>query len=336
MTRKALFLVVSFMVLFLVVWVLFVPSTSNREARYTITDLGEGWYLGNQDLTLDINIPGDLLLYYAAPSGIYAKQISEIRTSDGATKQFNLNIGKNRLFRPCGFNDLGQIVGEIHSSYGSVSTIILESSGELFEIGGLGGLRGKARSINNLGQIVGSSMKDGSQGFLWSTSTSKVVIANTSGVRENEFFDINDSGEIVGYQYGMSGRVPILRSATGEVHVLETLGHGPSIAMGLNNEREVVGSSGVENRFLRLLVEIADEIAEEITGKYSPNRGFRTHAFLWKEGLLMDLNDLIPLGARWELIQAHDINERGEIVGWGWFRGRTHVFLLTPSEAVSK
>jgi len=45
---------------------------------------------------------------------------------------------------------------------------------------------------------------------------------------------------------------------------------------------------------------------------------------------MTDLNDLLPPGSGWELTQAEDINEVGQIVGWGEIGGPTRGFLMTP------
>ena len=61
------------------------------------------------------------------------------------------------------------------------------------------------------------------------------------------------------------------------------------------------------------------------------------HAFLWEHGgPMIDLNTLIPASSSLQLITAFNINDRGEIVGWGvpadvqdpHFGGR--LFLLLP------
>jgi hypothetical protein len=57
------------------------------------------------------------------------------------------------------------------------------------------------------------------------------------------------------------------------------------------------------------------------------------HAFISTGGgLIQDLNALIPAGAGWVLGEATDINDAGEIVGYGSVHGQEHGFLLTPSE----
>lgn len=56
----------------------------------------------------------------------------------------------------------------------------------------------------------------------------------------------------------------------------------------------------------------------------------RTHAFLWTEGALYDLNDLLPRGSGWELCEGRDINDHGQIVGWGLTNGQRQAFVLSP------
>lgn len=55
-------------------------------------------------------------------------------------------------------------------------------------------------------------------------------------------------------------------------------------------------------------------------------------AFLYdaRDGVLTDLNDLLPEGSAWSLVDALDINDAGQIVGRGLIRGEMHGFLLTP------
>jgi probable HAF family extracellular repeat protein len=56
------------------------------------------------------------------------------------------------------------------------------------------------------------------------------------------------------------------------------------------------------------------------------------HAFLWtKRTGWFDLNDLIPSNSGWELEVAYDVNDWGQITGYGLINGKTHAFLLTPN-----
>jgi probable HAF family extracellular repeat protein len=54
------------------------------------------------------------------------------------------------------------------------------------------------------------------------------------------------------------------------------------------------------------------------------------HAFLWRDGVMIDLNDLLPKGTPWELQIAAGINASGQIAGQGMIHGEVHAFLATP------
>jgi len=54
------------------------------------------------------------------------------------------------------------------------------------------------------------------------------------------------------------------------------------------------------------------------------------HAVLWSGGKVMDLNALVAVNSGWVLEDARSINDAGQIVGRGAYRGKEHAFLLTP------
>jgi probable HAF family extracellular repeat protein len=52
------------------------------------------------------------------------------------------------------------------------------------------------------------------------------------------------------------------------------------------------------------------------------------HAFIWENGEMNDLNNLVQLPAGWILTRASAINDNGDIAGVGLANGITHGFLL--------
>jgi probable HAF family extracellular repeat protein len=79
-----------------------------------------------------------------------------------------------------------------------------------------------------------------------------------------------------------------------------------SVAWGINDSGQVVGFSTITS-----------------TGE--------THAFLYLDGEMHDLNDLIPADSGWELDDAYAINNSGQIVGSGRLNGEARAFLATPA-----
>ena len=53
------------------------------------------------------------------------------------------------------------------------------------------------------------------------------------------------------------------------------------------------------------------------------------HAFLYSDGTMTDLNDLLPPLSGWVLTEARQINDSGQIAGFGTYNGQTRAFLLT-------
>ncbi|HDZ69406.1 MAG TPA: HAF repeat-containing protein, partial [Phycisphaerales bacterium] len=67
----------------------------------------------------------------------------------------------------------------------------------------------------------------------------------------------------------------------------------------------------------------------QIVGE-SKNKEGERRAFLYENGKTIDLNYLIAPG-QWTLIAAADINNKGQITGYGTnAKGDIHAFLLTP------
>ena len=45
---------------------------------------------------------------------------------------------------------------------------------------------------------------------------------------------------------------------------------------------------------------------------------------------IADLNSLLDPGSGWELVEAHGINDAGQITGGGFYGGRFCAFVMTP------
>ena len=116
---------------------------------------------------------------------------------------------------------------------------------------------------------------------------------------------MNDFGDVVGSSASPEGFLHAFVWTGGTMQDLGTLGGSSSSAYGINSSGDIVGCS------------------------YIPEAQ-NSHAFLWKGGGLLDLNSLIPKDSGWELNEAYAINENGQIVGDGTYRGQTRAFRLDP------
>ena len=95
---------------------------------------------------------------------------------------------------------------------------------------------------------------------------------------------------------------------SGSMLDLGTLGGANSYSIGMTTDGRVVGTSEVE-----------------------PDVSNYSHAFLYSAGGgMVDLNTMIDPLSGWELLDADDINDAGQITGQGLINGEYHAFLLTP------
>jgi probable HAF family extracellular repeat protein len=207
-----------------------------------------------------------------------------------------------------GINDAGLAVGVMYPNGLQYARGFLYWNRVMFTLGPLSGANdSNAYGINNKGQIVGES--NGSV-VLWNTSNLQVPavdLGTLAGTTGSEPFAINDSGQVVGDSGWQDGHThAFLGSVSDGMTDLGTLGGKSSFALGINNNGQVVGWSWITDN--------SD-----------------VHAFLWQNGTMVDINNLISPFAGWDLGVAYGINDLGQIVGTGTTpTGLTHAFLLTP------
>jgi probable HAF family extracellular repeat protein len=202
----------------------------------------------------------------------------------------------------------------------------LWNHGTFTDLGSLGGTIGFAQCPNHRGQVIGQSslaanpgacafQQPGCHGFVWQNGIMNDL--GTLGGANSEAIWLNDAGLIVG-----SADLPgdNLHDAVlwkdGKIIDLGTVdGDTCSRGRGLNARGQVVGGSSDCRNFL--------------------------HAFVWEEGgPMLDLNTLIAPGSGWQLTNAFNINDRGEILAKAAPVGFTpnddedlgHLVLLVPCD----
>lgn len=138
--------------------------------------------------------------------------------------------------------------------------------------------------------VVIGSTSEG-HSLLWQRRQAKLIDGAIRGQR-NDAIDINDKGQVVIVTRSESLQNPA-HSYLWEKGKLRELGQFSACA--INNCGEVVGDR-----------------------------------FLWRQGNLYDLNDLLPREDQDPYLSATAINDRGQIVASATLQGKHHMFLLTP------
>jgi len=171
-----------------------------------------------------------------------------------------------------------------------------------------------ANDINNTNQIIGKSLVTTSYGSyyhatMWYNGTETDLDAgNNYG---SEAVGINNLGQVVGWKHtGLGSQFHAFSwTAAGGLQELTTLEGGDynSDARAVNDQGQIVGTSDTW-------------VGSEKTYR----------AFIYENGVMENLESLVANLGSWKLLAAEDINEKGQIVGWGYLNNDVHGFLLDP------
>jgi len=313
--------------------------------RYNVVDLGT--FGGSWSQPYGINDLGQVVGYSTKGVSDYAYAFI---WQNGVIQ--DLGIGRSSVAYD--INNSGQIVGVDNSSgraflWDSVNgrKNILDSSSV-------------ARSINNNGQVAGFiCSRDGFCAFIWDNVNGTQNLGAIPGYSpvDTMAYAINDRAQIVGYSFWP------MRAFLWQNNEMSDLGALPcpgapfwSQAYGINNKGEVVGRSNAGSSFcwvgyggnedhaflwdstngMRDLGTLGGKWSagytindfSQVVGSSETNSG--NHAFLWENGVMKNLNDFIPNGIGWDLVEARSINNVGQIVGSGIYEGQQRAFILNP------
>jgi probable HAF family extracellular repeat protein len=207
-------------------------------------------------------------------------------------------------------NSLGEIAGTADTAEG-VFVAFLFRHGNMISLGTLpGGTGSAAAGINNWGDVTGvANMPDyDDRAFLYHHGK-MISLGTLPGSDVSVATAINDSLQITGTANSLNFEFQhAFLWSKGAMIDLGLLPNGiSSQAYSINDWGQVVGQANVNLP----------------TGLY-------TVAFLYSNGKMRDLNDLLPANSGWTLSDATGINNRGQIVGYGALNGVGSAFIMSP------
>ena len=276
---------------------------------------------------------------------------------DGALT--NLNPLNQPIYsRGFGVNSSGQVTGYLQATVGSPLHAFIYSDGVLTDITPGDSRSSFGQGINDRGQIVGyfngGSPTFNSQAFLYENGT----FSNLNTVPDhpfNEAYGISQNGLITG-RSGTLATAHAFLYQDGNMTDLDPLGSSPSVGYAVNDSGEVAGAMGPLNSQRRAILYRDGQIVDLASGvqltcegpmdaPFGEAHGINdfgqvvgqlcssNYAFIYDNGVIQNLNDLINPSLGVILDTAYGINDHGQIVA----SGRTintgsagQAFLLTP------
>ncbi len=316
---------------------------------------------GTQNFALDINNVGAVTGNSRTTSSSLPLN-AYFWSGSGAAQNIGVLPGSNNFSRGYAINDAGVIVGESDNNNSRAFRWDAASGmTELLSIAGTSG--GVAHDINNAGVIVGiSSNGQTSRPTRWVNGVAS-DLGSLDG-QTNTFgraWGLNEAGDVVGFSRRQSSPVSVSQATLwrngGVVNLGSLLPDSFSEAFAINDANVAVGTAvsgttpgGTSIRravcwdlsgptpAIQDLGSLGYTFAEaldvndagQIVGFVTNISGLPQRAFLWENGVMRDLNDLLPANSGWVLRSAEGINEQGWITGYGTLNGVTRAFVLIP------
>jgi probable HAF family extracellular repeat protein len=289
----------------------------------------------------------------------------------GGTNSWSNYDGINDRGQATGFaeTDVPDPNGEDICGFGTHRTCrpFLWQNGHMRALPTLGGNNGQASAINNHGRIVGfaeNGMVDSTcppgtinnqiaLPVLWEKGKAQ-ALPTVGSDPDGVAFGINRQGQAVGYSGTCTSANYAVLWENFTATPLRDLGLPGALAIAINDNGQIVGQ-GVsadgtvlgaiwQNNTVTSLGLLPGDVTSfaeainnqgQVVGSNTDSKGNWSHAFLWQNNVMIDLNTLFPASSNLYATMANEINDRGQISGMaivlsGPQTGNIHAFLATP------
>lgn len=273
----------------------------NTSSAYFINDCGQ--IIGEHSSRIKDNTPEPpgTVGYILQVQKWKVTQIRSFIWENGAASE--LTYPGIEFARPLAINNAGQTVGDFFDKLGQHCFIF--ENGKITDMGTSADEHSRfCTAINDFGLVVGEENSGHiHSSFLFENGVRRELPSLGGGF--TKAYSVNNAGMVVGESRMPSGTPHAVIWQDAQIRDLGSLsGEGRSMAYAVNNKGQVVGASSV-------------------------NGSSEGHAFIWQDGRMVDLDTLLPPGSGWRLWQAEGINDHGQIIGSGSYRGKASSFVLS-------
>ena len=316
---------------------------------YSVVDRGLSLVRTLTD-TPGLNNRGDIAIWHSVSASLMPGVV--FRGNETITIEGEKNF---TLVYPADINDRLTVVGTLQAPQDLRFTHAFKwSDNHLENLESLGGAYSSASAVNAAGDVVGSAQTgNGARHAVWWRAKQPRDLGLLGQGDYSSARDINDKNDIVGEANLVpNGKPQAFLWHDGKMQRLPNVPGGTICnAQAINNHDEIIGSCDLPNGIAHGVLWRNGSIEDlgTLGGEESPSTALdinslgqvvgtseddgKIRAFLREKGKMIDLNKLVPANSGWKLLVASRINDKGEILGRGYFRGSIHAFLLEPHPA---